>query len=88
MEDISLLDQNTYTELLTINDFTYVKYPNTMTLVTLFEAQVDKTPKNIALQFQNEVMTYGELNAKANQLARLLKNEGVQRGGYHRTSNW
>ncbi len=78
LKNISLLDNTTYKELLQINDFTNVNFPEEMTLVTMFELQVEKTPKNIALQFQGESMTYGELNVKANKVARLLKNNGVQ----------
>ena len=40
LEDVSLLDQEMYTELLKLNDFTDVTYPDTMTIVTMFEAQV------------------------------------------------
>ena len=80
LEDISLLNKSTFQEVLDLNDFTAVKYPKTETLVTLFEAQVEKTPENIALHFEDDNMTYRELNAKANQVAGLLKKEGVQRG--------
>ncbi|NQY62739.1 MAG: non-ribosomal peptide synthetase, partial [Alteromonadaceae bacterium] len=34
----------------------------------LFEAQVEKDPDAIALVFEDEQLTYGELNARANQL--------------------
>ena len=80
LRDISLLDKLSYQELLELNDFTDVNHPDTETLVTLFEAQVKKTPNNIALQFEGDKLTYQELNIKANQVARLLKKEGIQRG--------
>ncbi len=42
----------------------------------LFEQQVEKTPGNIALVYDNTHLTYLELNNKANQLAHaLLENE-------------
>ncbi|WP_375765651.1 amino acid adenylation domain-containing protein [Archangium gephyra] len=43
----------------------------------LFEAQVRRTPEAVALRFGAETLTYGELNARANQLARHLRRLGV-----------
>jgi len=38
----------------------------------LFEEQVERTPGNIAAQFQDRKITYGELNGRANRLAGYL----------------
>jgi amino acid adenylation domain-containing protein len=46
----------------------------------LFEEQVARTPKAIALEFEDLSLTYEQLNAKANQLARHLARVGVQPG--------
>ena len=43
----------------------------------LFENTVKKYPERIAVQFNNETLTYSELNKKANRLARYLKFMGV-----------
>ena len=43
----------------------------------LFEAQVARTPQSPALAFAGRVLTYAELNARANQLAHLLAKRGV-----------
>ena len=43
------------------------------TITQLFEAQVDKTPNNIALVFEEESLTYRQLNNKANQLAHAIR---------------
>ncbi|NEQ83762.1 MAG: AMP-binding protein, partial [Moorea sp. SIO2I5] len=43
-----------------------------LTIVAQFEQQVDRTPKNIAVAFQDQCLTYAELNAKANQVAHYL----------------
>ncbi|MGB3535495.1 MAG: amino acid adenylation domain-containing protein [Microcoleaceae cyanobacterium] len=48
------------------------------TIVQLFEAQVKRTPKTIAVKFENQQLTYEELNAKANQLAWYLRTLGVE----------
>ena len=42
------------------------------TLPTLFEEQVERTPE-MAVVFEEEPLSYGELNRKANQLARHLR---------------
>lgn len=42
----------------------------------LFESQVVKTPNAIAVQIEDEQITYKNLNARANQLARHLVNSG------------
>ncbi|MEK7990858.1 MAG: condensation domain-containing protein, partial [Thiotrichaceae bacterium] len=39
----------------------------------LFEQQVEKTPDNIAVVFEQESLTYQQLNEKANQLAHYLQ---------------
>lgn len=44
----------------------------------LFEEQVEKFPENTALIFNNEELTYRELNNRANQLANYLLKKGVQ----------
>jgi amino acid adenylation domain-containing protein len=43
----------------------------------LFEAQVERTPESVALFFEEESLTYRELNARANRLAHHLKARGV-----------
>ncbi len=43
----------------------------------LFEAQVERNPGAIAITFENEQMTYAELNQRADQLADQLRTLGV-----------
>ena len=45
----------------------------------LFEAQVERTPNTLAVVFENQQLTYRELNQRANQLAHHLKSLGVGR---------
>ena len=46
----------------------------------LFEQQVLKTPTRDACIFEGKSLTYEQLNAAANRLARHLQSQGVQRG--------
>lgn len=44
----------------------------------LFEAQVEKTPNAVAIVFENQQLSYRELNNRANHLAYHLQNLGVK----------
>jgi amino acid adenylation domain-containing protein len=45
-----------------------------------FENQVERNPDAIAVVFDQQRITYGELNRRANQVARELQSLGVRRG--------
>jgi amino acid adenylation domain-containing protein/non-ribosomal peptide synthase protein (TIGR01720 family) len=53
-------------------------YSRDKTIVDLFEQQVEKTPDNIAVVFENQSVTYRDLNSQANQLAHYLQTLGVK----------
>ncbi|MBP9691731.1 MAG: amino acid adenylation domain-containing protein [Alphaproteobacteria bacterium] len=57
---------------------TYIEYPAGRTIHQQFEEQVEKTPDNVAVIFEDEQLTYKELNEKANQLAHYLRERGVK----------
>ena len=52
-------------------------YPRDKTIHQLFEEQVEKTPDNIAIVYEEQQLTYRELNERANQLAHYLRTQGV-----------
>ena len=52
-------------------------FPEDNTFPQLFEAQVERTPDAVAVEFEKETLTYGELNSRANQLANYLLSIGV-----------
>lgn len=43
----------------------------------LFEARATQSPEQTAVVFDDQVLTYGELNRRANRLAHYLQHEGV-----------
>ncbi len=57
---------------------THLEYPSDKTIQQLFEEQVAKTPDEIAVICQDSKVTYDELNTKANQLAIILRQMGVE----------
>ncbi|WP_158621682.1 non-ribosomal peptide synthetase [Corallococcus aberystwythensis] len=52
-------------------------FPEDRCLHTLFEAQAQRTPDAVAVQFQGRTLTYAQLDARANQLAHALRRRGV-----------
>ncbi|MBT8421341.1 MAG: amino acid adenylation domain-containing protein [Gammaproteobacteria bacterium] len=56
---------------------TKTPYPANKCIHELFEQQAAKTPDAIAVIFEDEEVGYGELNARANRLARRLRKLGI-----------
>ncbi len=52
-------------------------YPQGVCLHELFEAQVERTPDNVALACDGKQLTYRELNHRANQLGHYLRKAGI-----------
>ncbi|WP_143152559.1 non-ribosomal peptide synthetase, partial [Clostridium cavendishii] len=77
IKDIEIINEDEKKKLLIDFNNTTVKYPSNKTIKELFENQVEKTPDNIAVVFENEEITYRELNDKANSLAMILRDKGV-----------
>lgn len=58
---------------------TSADYPRDKTITQLFEEQVEKTPDNIAVVFEDQKLTYRELNQRANSLASYLRSQKIGR---------
>ncbi|MCA1371937.1 AMP-binding protein, partial [Bradyrhizobium sp. BRP14] len=57
---------------------TEVDYPSELCVHELFEQQVRRAPGAVALVFEEQSISYGELNAEANRLAHHLIGLGVK----------
>jgi non-ribosomal peptide synthetase component F len=57
---------------------TAVEYDKNKCIHTLFEEQSERTPDSLALVFENQHLTYHELNHRANRLAGILQSKGVK----------
>lgn len=78
--ELELLSPTSRDELVSAYNDTAHDYPKEKTIVQLFAEQVEKTPAHIAIEFQNESITYRELDQRANQLAHWLRARGIKPG--------
>ncbi|MFG2877361.1 non-ribosomal peptide synthase/polyketide synthase [Streptomyces sp. NPDC048337] len=72
-----ILGDTERTTILTAWNGTLAETADDTTLPALFEARAAATPDATALVFQDDRLTYGELNARANRMARLLAARGA-----------
>ncbi|MBW4677268.1 MAG: amino acid adenylation domain-containing protein [Desmonostoc geniculatum HA4340-LM1] len=78
ISDLQLLTPSEVEQLLVKWNNTKTDYPQDKCIHQLFEAQVEKTPNAVAVVFENQQLTYRELNNRANQLAHYLQQLGVK----------
>ncbi|MDR6777529.1 MULTISPECIES: non-ribosomal peptide synthetase [Paenibacillus] len=83
IEDIDMVTEEERTVLLhtfnqTHSKNAYEKNSHGVTIHRLFEQQVIRTPDHPAVRWKEKQLTYDELNERANQLARVLRQKGVQ----------
>ncbi len=76
----SLLSKSEREQLLTEWNETQTDYPRDLCIHELIQEQVKRTPKAIAVQFQDESLTYKELDERADELAKVLVAQGVKPG--------
>jgi amino acid adenylation domain-containing protein len=76
--ELPLLTKLEQHQLLVEWNNTQTEYPQDKCIHQLFESQVEKTPDAVAVVFENEHLTYRELNKRANQLAHYLQSLGVK----------
>ena len=76
---LNYLSDSEQGELLETFNHTEVAYPRDKTVVDLFSEQVARTPDNLAVVFEEERLTYRELDKKSSQLAHCLLSQGVKK---------
>lgn len=75
--DLPLLSDTETYQLLTQWNQTSCTYPEKL-FHQLFESQAEKSPNELAVVFDNQTLTYQQLNHKANQLAHYLQSLGIK----------
>ena len=78
INELSLLNPEEYYQLITEWNQTQTNYPHDRCIHRLFEKQVEINPEAIAVVFEEQSLTYQELNTQANQLAHHLIYLGVK----------
>ncbi|WP_269903035.1 non-ribosomal peptide synthetase [Bacillus velezensis] len=73
-----ITDDEKHKLLYVFND-TAADFPHNKTIHQLFEEQAEKTPERIAAVYENNKVTYKELNERSNSLARILMKMGVKK---------
>ncbi|MCC8384725.1 amino acid adenylation domain-containing protein [Photorhabdus laumondii subsp. laumondii] len=74
---LNVLPETERTLLLETFNATETPYPDPLCIHQLFEQQVKKTPEATALVYEEQTLSYAELNARANRLAHQLIALGV-----------
>ena len=77
VSDLPLLTAAERHQLLVTWNDTQAAYPKHKCIHQLFEEQVERTPNAVAVVFEQQSLTYRELNARANQLAHYLMGLGI-----------
>ena len=77
LSDLPLLTAAERHTLLVEWNNTQVDYPKDICIHQLFEAQVERTPEAVAVVFEDQQLTYRELNRRANQVAHHLRSLDV-----------
>ncbi|WP_442936423.1 non-ribosomal peptide synthase/polyketide synthase [Nostoc sp.] len=78
ISQLPMLTSSEQQQLLVEWNDTQVDYPQNKCIHQLFEEQVERTPNAVAVVFENQQLTYHELNCRANQLAHYLRSLGVK----------
>ncbi|MBK6695868.1 MAG: amino acid adenylation domain-containing protein [Myxococcales bacterium] len=80
LAELPLLTEEERHRIVTAWNGTDATLPDVSGAHQLYERQADKTPDAIALQFRDQRLTFRELDARANRLARHLANLGAKQG--------
>lgn len=77
LSELPILTNSERHQLLVEWNQTQRDYPRNKCVHELFEEQVERMPEAVAVVFENEQLTYRELNMRANQLAHHLRKLSV-----------
>ncbi len=76
--DIGPLSTEDIAEVHTLLNHESVEYPTDATLLDLFSEQVAKTPDHIALQYNDEQLSYADLDRRSSAIGAYLQDRGVE----------
>ncbi len=79
VSNLSMITETEKKEQLSSLTTTSINYPLDQTVVSLFENQAQQNPDAIAVVYEDDKLTYKELNERSNQLANYLIAIGLER---------
>ncbi|KAM3115395.1 amino acid adenylation domain-containing protein [Phormidesmis sp. 146-33] len=78
LADLNLLSDRDRQRLLVDFNPTTINHCSYSTIHQWFEQQVEQSPDRVAVVFEDQSLTYAELNARANQLAHFLRTQEIE----------
>ena len=78
LSDLAILPDDEKRQLVESWNQTGLEYPREKRIHDLIEAQAKRSPDALAVVFRDQQITYRDLDARANQLARYLRGLGVK----------
>jgi amino acid adenylation domain-containing protein len=76
--DLEMINEAERQQVVVEFNRTAAEYPRDKAVHYLFEEQVARVPNQPALRFGETVLSYAELNGRANQVAHLLRRNGIK----------
>ena len=82
ISDICMLSLDEKENILNLWSDNSLEYPKDLSIIELFENQVEKKPESIALIYNDDKLTYEELKIKVDSFASYLYNKGIRKGDF------
>ncbi|TOF85796.1 hypothetical protein CGJ12_23335, partial [Vibrio parahaemolyticus] len=80
VREYGLVGDEEQRQIVEVFNSTKAELPEGMAVHQVFEEQAKRTPASTAVVYEGTKLTYRELNAAANRLARKLVEHGLQKG--------
>ncbi len=78
LQDLSILSEHQVDALLSDMRSARADYPQTLLFQRGIEVWAEKTPEAVAVSFENDTISFFEINRRANQIAHYLRAQGIR----------
>ena len=80
LKDIEIVTEEEKEELIYSFNSTEIEIPSNINIIDLFKVQVKNNPNKIAITYENQSITYYELDQKSSQIANMLLENKISLG--------